>query len=157
MKLLFKQRMFSWFDSYDVYMESGEVIFTVKGVPAWGHCLKIYNTAGRQVAMVKQEVLTIMPCFRLYMGEEYVGEIKKEFTLMRPSFSLNCKGWQVKGDLFEWNYEVTDGNFMVMSAYKELWNLTDTYTIDITRDEDALYALMIVLAIDAVKCSADNN
>lgn len=33
MKLYFKQRMFSWFDSYDIYHmdDSGAVAFTVEG------------------------------------------------------------------------------------------------------------------------------
>ena len=31
MKLLFKQRFFSWFDSYDIYNEAGETVYTVKG------------------------------------------------------------------------------------------------------------------------------
>ena len=33
MKLLFKQRMFSWFDSYDIYNEAGDAVYEVKGVP----------------------------------------------------------------------------------------------------------------------------
>ena len=41
MKLLFKQRIFSWLDSYDIYNEQGEKVYTVKGELAWGHCLKI--------------------------------------------------------------------------------------------------------------------
>ena len=31
MKLLFKQRFFSWFDSYDIYNEAGDTVHTVKG------------------------------------------------------------------------------------------------------------------------------
>lgn len=31
MKLLFKQRLFSWFDSYDIYNEAGETVYTDKG------------------------------------------------------------------------------------------------------------------------------
>jgi len=38
---------------------------------------------------------------------------------------------------------------------KEIWNWTDTYTIDVASPDDALYALMLVLAIDAEKCSRD--
>ena len=34
---------------------------------------------------------------------------------------------------------------------------TDTYVLDIARPEDALLCLMIVLAIDAAKCSAGNG
>lgn len=31
MKLLFKQRFFTWFDSYDIYNEQGEKAFAVEG------------------------------------------------------------------------------------------------------------------------------
>ena len=31
MKLFFKQRFFSWFDSYDIYNEAGETVYTVEG------------------------------------------------------------------------------------------------------------------------------
>ena len=36
---------------------------------------------------------------------------------------------------------------------KELFRMTDTYVIDVVREEDALSALMVVLAIDAEKDS----
>lgn len=36
MRLLFKQRFFSWFDSYDIYDEDGNTVFTVEGKLAWG-------------------------------------------------------------------------------------------------------------------------
>ena len=45
MKLLLKQRFFSWFDSYDVYYEDGSVAFKVKGEPAWGHLLRLFEFA----------------------------------------------------------------------------------------------------------------
>lgn len=36
MKMLFKQRVFSWFDSYDIYDEYGNTLFVVKGQLSWG-------------------------------------------------------------------------------------------------------------------------
>ena len=36
MKLLFKQRFFSWFDSYDIFNEAGETVYSVEGQLAWG-------------------------------------------------------------------------------------------------------------------------
>ena len=45
MKMLFKQRMFSWFDSYDIYDEYGNTLFVVKGQLSWGHCLRIFDAA----------------------------------------------------------------------------------------------------------------
>ena len=43
MRLLFKQRFFSWFDSYDIYNEAGETVYTVEGKLSWGHCRKPYR------------------------------------------------------------------------------------------------------------------
>ena len=157
MKLLFKQRMFSWFDSYDIYDETGTVVFTVKGRLSWGHCLEIFDYAGTHVGTVKEEILTFLHRFALYAFGNYIGEIKKEFTFFKPVFTLNCNDWTVQGDWLEWDYQVlTSSGGLVMQASKELFQWTDTYVIDITRKEDALLSLMIVLAIDAAKCSNGN-
>ena len=80
MKLLFKQRVFSWFDSYDIYGEDGETVFTVQGRLSWGHCLEIFGPGGENVGTVKEELLTLLPRFALYAGEAYIGQINKEFS-----------------------------------------------------------------------------
>lgn len=155
MKLLFKQRMFSWFDSYDIYDEAGNTVFTVKGRMSWGHRLEIYNQAGTHVGTVKEEVLTFLPRFALYIDNQYLGEIKKEFSLFKPVFTLNCNDWVVRGDFFQWEYSVeTGGGAPIMHASKELFRFTDTYVIDIFDQKNTLLSLMIVLAIDAAKCSS---
>ncbi len=154
MRLLFKQRFFSWFHAYDIYDDAGNTVYTVKGQPSWGHCLKIYDTADREVGTVKQRILTFTPCFEIYYGDTYAGEISKEFAFFRNSYNIDFKGWHVEGDLFEWDYTIEDGaGNTVASVSKELFRMTDTYVIDVRRSEDALCALMLVLAIDAEKCS----
>ena len=52
MRLLFKQRFFSWFDSYDIYDDNGATVFTVEGKLAWGHCLHILNAAGEHLSLI---------------------------------------------------------------------------------------------------------
>lgn len=156
MKMLFKQRFFSWFDSYDIYGEDGRVLYTVKGKMAWGHCLEVYNAKEEHIATLKEEVFTWMPRFRIYLGDHYVGDIKKEFTFFKPSFSLDYKGWEVTGDFFDWDYEITESGSAIAWVSKQLFNFTDTYTIEVAQPENALMCLMIVLAIDAAKCSGNN-
>ena len=154
MKLLFKQRLFSWFDSYDVTDHLGQPVFTVKGELAWGHCLKIYDANNREAGTVREKVLTWLPKFALYQGDRYLGCIRKEFTFFRPRFHVDFCGWQVEGDFFEWDYRIVDAaGRLVATVTKELFNWTDTYSIEVERPEDSLYALMLVLAIDAEKCS----
>ena len=154
MRLLFKQRFFSWFDSYDMYDENENVVFTVEGKMSWGHCLHILNARGEHIATVKQKVLTFLPRFELYEGEEYVGCITKEFSFFKPSFSVDCNGWLVDGDFWEWDYNILDSDSSVVATVsKELFRMTDTYVIDVLNEEEALHALMVVLAIDAEKDS----
>ncbi|MBE6662801.1 MAG: hypothetical protein E7606_05965 [Ruminococcaceae bacterium] len=156
MKLLFKQRFFSWFDSYDIYDEAGNTVFTVKGELAWGHLLRIYDACGNELGCVKQKVFSWLPRFEMYLGESYVGCIQKEFTFFKPKFSVDYHGWQVDGDWFEWDYRILDASGRQMAVVsKEIWHWTDTYVIDVYDSKDALYALMLVLAIDAEKCSRD--
>ena len=154
MKLLFKQRLFSWFDSYDIYDEAGNTIFVVKGQLAWGHCLKIYDAQGREIGTVKERILTFLPKFEMYLEDRYIGCISKEFTFFVPKYNIDCNGWHVDGDLFEWDYQILNSSGRpVANITKELWNWTDTYVIDVLDPQDALCALMLVLAIDAEKCS----
>ena len=158
MKLLFKQRLFSWLDSYDIYDEAGNTAYTVKGQLSWGHCLKIFDARNREVGTVKEKIFTWRPQFEMYLGDRYVGCIRKEFTLFRPQFTVDCSGWQVQGEIFEWDYTVLDAALrQVATVSKEVLHWTDTYVLDIADSADALGVLMLVLAIDAEKCSRGNG
>ena len=124
MKLLFKQRFFSWLDSYDIFDEYGQTVYTVKGQLSWTHKLKIFDANDMEVGTVEQAFLTWLPRFEIYIGGRYVGCIKKEFTFFKPKFSIDCNGWSVKGDFFEWDYEIYDGNGALMAVVsKELFTL----------------------------------
>ena len=85
-----------------------------------------------------------------------MGCIAKEFTFFKPRYKFDCNGWQVNGEFLEWDYEIIDGaGCHIATISKELFRMTDTYVIDVVRPEDGLMALMVVLAIDAEKCSRD--
>lgn len=157
MRLLFKQRFFSWFDSYDIYGENGEIVYTVRGQFSWGHCLKIFDAVGNEIGTVKERIFTLLPKFEIYLGERYVGCISKEFTFFKPVYNIDCNGWHIEGDFFEWDYSILDAQGRdIATVSKELLNWTDTYVIDVCNPQDALCSLMLVIAIDAEKCSRND-
>ena len=157
MKLLFKQKLFSWFDSYDILNEAGETVYTVKGQLAWGHCFKIFDANGQEVGTIKQKIFSFLPRFEIYFGHQYVGSICKEFSFLKPRYNIDYNGWQVEGNFFEWDYSILNGaGQTVATITKEFFNWTDTYSIDVVNPADALSALLLVIAIDAEKCSRDN-
>ena len=89
MKLLFKQRFFSWFDSYDIYDESGKTIFTVKGQLAWGHCMKVFDANGNEIGMIQEKIFTWLPKFEVYLNGSYEGCICKEFSFFKLAFDID--------------------------------------------------------------------
>ena len=139
MRLLFKQRFFSWFDSYDIYNETGQTVFTVRGQLSWGHCLKIFDACGNEIGTVKERVLTWLPKFELYLGNQYVGCISKEFSFFRPRYNIDCNGWHIEGDFFEWDYNIVNpAGQRIATVSKELFQWTDTYVIDVQNPQDSL-------------------
>lgn len=154
MKLLFKQRLFTWFDSYDIYNENGDTLYTVEGQFSWGHCLHILDRNGTHVATVQEKVFRLLPKFELYIGDNLIGCIEKEFTFFKPSYNIDFNGWRVEGEIFEWDYNIINPQEEIVAVItKELFRFTDTYVIEVKNNGDALYALMLTLAIDAEKCS----
>ena len=156
MKLIFKQRMLSWFDSYDIYDENGDIVYIVKGQLSWGHMLRIYDANGNEVGCVKEKILTFLPKFEMYLGQNYVGCISKELSFLNPKYNIDYNGWHVEGDWFEWDYNIIDyAGHSVACVSKEIWKWTDTYVINVHDQRDAVCALMVVIAIDAEKCSRE--
>ena len=90
MKLLFKQRFFSWFDSYDIYNEAGETVYTVEGKLSWGHCLHILDAAGNHIGTVKERVLTLLPKFELYENDVYIAVSKRRLPFSPRNSTLTA-------------------------------------------------------------------
>lgn len=155
MRLLFKQRFFSWFDSYDIYNEEGEPVFEVKGQLSWGHKLNVYDTEGLLLGTVKERVFSLTPTFEIYVGGGLVGSIRREFlSIFRPRYEFDFNGWSAEGDFMQWDYVVKNSDGSVAAQIsKEIFHWTDHYSIDVRDPNDALCALMFVLAVDAEKCS----
>ena len=139
MKLLMKQRVFSWTDTYDVYDEAGNKKYFVKAeLFRLGHQIHVFDVSGNEIGMIKQ---------RLF------GNIQKEFTFFKPRYEIDYNGWRCEGDFLAWDYDVYAGCSSVVHISKELFHWGDTYTINILNSEDEIPALMLVIAIDAANCT----
>ena len=156
MRLLIKQRVFSWSDTYDVYDEEGNVRYFVRAeVFALGHQIHVYDAAHVEVGMIRQKLFNLLPVFEIETGGIKRGQIEKQFTLFQPKYDIDFNGWRVEGDFRGWDYTITKPvGETVATVSKELLQWTDTYVLDIVDPADALHVLMFVLAIDAEKCSA---
>lgn len=87
MKLLIKQRVFSWTDTYDVYDEYGNPKYFVKGeFLSIGHKIHIYrHDTGEEVGMVREKLMTVMPRFELIAGGRALGVSKNALHCLSPN------------------------------------------------------------------------
>lgn len=157
MRLLIKQRVFSWTDSYDIYDESGNKKYFVKAeFFTLGHRLHVYDTADREVGMVREHVMSLLPVFDIEVEGVLQGSIQKKFTFFCPKYEIDFNGWRVEGDFLGWDYDVYSGCSVAVHISKELLHWGDTYVIDFANPTDELMGLMLVIAIDAANCSNGN-
>ena len=155
MKLLIKQRVFSWTDTYDIYDEYGNVRYFVKGdFFSIGHRLRVYDAAQNEIGMVQEKLLHFLPTCEVYAEGQFYGTVSKKLTLLRPKYTVDYKGWQVEGNMIGWEYDAFAGGVPVMHISKEIFHWGDTYVIDIADSADEIMALMLVLAIDAANCAS---
>lgn len=157
MRLLIKQRVFSWTDSYDVYDEEGNKKYFVKAeLLSLGHRLHVYDSRDNEIGMIKEKLMTFMPAFEIVIAGVRKGMIQKKLTFLKPKYEVEFNGWRVEGDFLAWNYDVYAGGNSVIHITKELLHWGDTYVIDFADSADELMGLMLVVAIDAANCT-DNN
>lgn len=153
MKLLIKQRVFSWTDSYDVYDEEENVKYFVKAeLLALGHQLHVYDAGHREIGRISQHLFSLLPVFDIEVNGVSKGSIQKKFTFLHPQYEVDYNGWRVEGDFLGWDYEVLQGCSAVMHISKEVLHWGDTYVLDFVNPADELLGLMLVIAIDAANC-----
>ncbi len=154
MKLLFKQKLFSWFDNYDIYDEEGKTIFSIRGKVSWGYCLKIFDAYGNHIGTIKKRKFTLLPTIEIYSGNNYMGRIQKKFPLFKPAYNIDFNGWSVTGDIWGWNYQILNCSGATIATLSlELSDWNDICVIDVANPNDALYAFMLVIALEAGYCN----
>ena len=154
MRLMIKQRVFSWTDTYDVYDENQNPKYFVKAeFLSIGHRIHIYDMQGNELGMIRERVLTLLPIFEIEMNGTVCGRIEKRFTLFRPKYEIDFNGWRAEGDFLGWEYDVYSGCSSILHISKELFHWGDTYVLDFANPADELMGLLLVIAIDAANCS----
>jgi uncharacterized protein YxjI len=123
----------------------------------WGKKLHVYDRHRREVAFIKQELFTFMPCYHVYVGDRDIAQVRKELSFFRPRYYVDGLNWDVEGDFFAHEYRVTKNGRDIVSIDKEWMTWGDSYELTIAPDADEIVALAVVLTIDCVVESQNNN
>ena len=158
MKLYIKERVFSWNDQFTVKDENGWDKYFVEGeFFSFGKKLHLLDNHGREVALIRQQLLTLMPRYTVSVGVRDLAEIRKEFTFFYQRYVIDGLGWEVEGSIWAHEYEIRKNGRLIVRISKEWFTWGDSYCLDIADPADELLALAVVLTIDCVAESNNNN
>ena len=158
MKLYIKERVFSWNDQFTVKDENGWDKYFVEGeFFSCGKKLHLLDIHGGEVALIRQQLLTLMPRYTVSVGGRDLAEIRKEFTFFYQRYVIDGLGWEVEGSIWAHEYEIRKNGRLIVRISKEWFTWGDSYCLDIADPADELLALAVVLTIDCVAESNNNN
>jgi len=151
MKLYIKQKVFSWKDKFDIFDENGNPKYYVEGEAfSFGKKLHVFNSLGSELAFIHQTVLSFKTRFSIACGGSDIAEVVKEITFFKPKFTVNGLNWNIIGDFWEHNYQIESNGRIIATIAKHWMTWGDTYEIDIADKENELYAICVVIVIDAI-------
>lgn len=155
MRLIIKQKVFSWTDRFRVWDEDDHDRYYVEGeFFSFGKRLHIMDADDREVALVQQKVFSFLPRFFVLVDGVQVAEIVKEFTFFHPRYTIDGLGWDIDGDFFAHDYSISQDGREIVTIHKEWLTWGDCYVLDIADPKDTVTALAVVLAIDCVQAAA---
>ena len=157
MKLYIRQKVFSWTDRFTVMDEAGLSKYYVEGeLFSFGKKLHVYDMTGAKRAFVQQKVFSFLPRYFVFIGEEQVAEIVKEFTFFRQQYTVEVSVGKFQA-LWAHDYEIVQNGRTIVTIHKEWMTWGDCYELDIAGESDEIIALAVVLAIDSVLDAASSK
>jgi len=161
MRYQMRQKLFSWGNDFTIQDADGHDVFFVDGKAfSIGDQLSFQDMHRRELAFIKQKILSWGPTYHLYRDGQLYAEIKKKlFTFFRTEFTVDIPGPDdlvVNGNFLDFEYEFTRHGKVVAAVSKQWFSWTDSYGVDIAGGEDDVLILATTVIIDMV-CHADDD
>src|SRR5436309_6925135 len=161
MRYVMKQKLFCWGDDFMIRNEAGQNVFFVDGRAfSIGDKLSFQDTAGHELAFIRQKLLAWGPTYEISRGGAVAAVVKKElFTLFRCRFTVDVPGpddLEAEGNFLDMEYTFSRRSQPVAEVSKRWFSWSDTYGVDVAEGEDDVLVLASTVVIDMI-CHADNK
>jgi uncharacterized protein YxjI len=161
MRYLMKQKLLSWGDDFRIRNDAGEEVFFVDGRAfSLGDKLSFQDMAGRELACIRQRLLSWGPSYEISREGKLAAVVKKHlFTLFRCRFTVDVPGpddLEAQGSFMDMEYAFERGGRTAATVSKRWFSFADTYGVDVAEGEDDVLILASAVVIDLV-CHGDHE
>lgn len=141
---------FSFRDRFTVKNEDLEDVFYAEGeFFSFGKKIRLHTMDGDEVLYIKQKVLSLLSRYEFYIGNEKISEMKQEFTFFKKKYNIITPDWKITGDIWDYNYEIREGNRVIAKINKKWFSFMDAYEIEVYEEDYLELILGVVIVIDA--------
>lgn len=141
---------FSFRDRFRITNENQEDVFFAEGeFLSFGKKIRLYTMDGEELLFIKEQIFKFLSQYDFYIGDQLVGEMKRELSFFKARYTMLQPDWTIQGDLWSHNYEIKAGNQMIAVIRKKVFSFMDAYEIEVYEEDFVEIVLGIVIAIDA--------
>jgi uncharacterized protein YxjI len=156
-----RQKIFCFGDDYIVKDEAGTDRFLIDGrALSFGDKLSFQDMSGRELAFIRQKLLSWGPTYEIWYGENLAAVVKKAlFTFLNCRFSVDVPGpddLEAMGNFLDMEYQFTREGTVVATVSKRWFQISDTYGIEVAAGEDDVLILASTVVIDLC-CHGDGK
>lgn len=153
MRYVIREKFFRLGEDSQITAESGQPIYEVDGkVLSLHDRLVVRDMRGQEVATVKRQLIALTPTYTIERPGQGEAQVRKHLiNLLGDRYTIDIPGPQdleLRGDIFDHEYEVTRDDAVVATVSKRWIALTDTYGVETAPGEDDALLLASVLALD---------
>ena len=161
MRYVMRQKLFAFGDDFTIRNEAGDDVFLVDGKAfSIGDKLSFQDMRGRELASIRQKLLSWGPTYEIYRDGALAAVVKKElFTFFNCTFNVDVPGpddLQAEGDFTDHEYRFTRRGRTVATVSKQWFALGDTYGVDVAAGEDDVLVLASTVVVD-MACHPDRE
>ena len=150
--LYVKQKVMTVTDEFTVLDEKKTPKFFVKGNLMGKKKLTIFSDEKRkeEVAEVKEQHSFGETVYEIRIHGKKVATMKAKKSKTKPEFKVTGLHWEIKGTFFDDDFKITKMLETIATLHKEKLTVGDSYKVKVSKDDNDLAVLALVLAIDAV-------
>ena len=141
-------------DDFDIRNQQGQRLFFVNGKAyTFAEDLRLLDTNRQEIARIRQKLFTLSPTYNISQRGTQIATVRKKILAFRPSFTIkmnNSLEYQVKGNLFLYNYRFYQGRQEIARVSKKILAIRDFYSLEILSEHDPIPLLCSAIVIDMV-------
>jgi uncharacterized protein YxjI len=158
-----RQNLISIGDDFWIENDQGKRVFKVDGKVLRIRKTLIFEDAqGKKLAQIQERLLAIKDTMVIEDadGDQNATVKKALIAPLRDRWSVSVKDGpdlDVQGNIFDHEYEITQGRKQIAQVSKQWFTFTDTYGVEIASGQNDILILAVAVAIDMMSHDDDGK